>query len=139
MDDGLHRAIVRHTNKGNRLFDQDRYEDAQREFEEALKLIPEPIEDWEAATWVLSSIGDCLFFLGDYAGAHEQFAHAVACPGGLGNAFVHLRLGEVQYEQGNQDRAKDELARAYMAGGPEIFAQEDPKYLAFLRRFMRGI
>jgi hypothetical protein len=40
---------------------------------------------------------------------------------------------------GDEYRASNELARAYMGGGPEIFENEDPKYLTFLRRFMQGI
>lgn len=35
-------------------------------------------------------------------------------------------------EQGGEDVAADELMRAYMAEGREMFAQEDAKYLAFL-------
>ncbi|HET7434617.1 MAG TPA: tetratricopeptide repeat protein [Thermoanaerobaculia bacterium] len=139
MDDALYERLVACTNRGNERFDEDDYEGALAEFRAALELIPKPVEDWEAATWVLASIGDALFYLDRYPEAHEALAHAVACPGGLGTAFIHLRLGQVQFELGNTDRAKDELARAYMAGGPEIFAQEDPKYITFLRRFMRGI
>ena len=44
----------------------------------------------------------------------------------------HLRLGQALLEQGEQDRAADELIRAYMGGGPELFERDDPKYLAFL-------
>jgi hypothetical protein len=36
-------------------------------------------------------------------------------------------------ELGDHDRAADELMRAYMGGGPDIFDEDDPKYLAFLR------
>ena len=54
------------------------------------------------------------------------------CPGGLGNPFVHLRLGECCFDIGERDRAADELTRAYMGAGREIFAEEDPKYIEFL-------
>jgi hypothetical protein len=44
-----------------------------------------------------------------------------------------MRLGQCQFELGNKERAADELARAYMAEGSEIFKEEDPKYFAFLK------
>lgn len=53
-------------------------------------------------------------------------------PGGVGNPFLHLRLGEIALELGDEARAADELIRAYAVGGPEAFQSEDPKYLRFL-------
>jgi hypothetical protein len=37
----------------------------------------------------------------------------------------------------NIPRAKDELARAFMGGGDEIFADDDPKYWRFIREIHR--
>lgn len=51
---------------------------------------------------------------------------------GLGNPYIHLRLGQLYYEQENFDKAVDELTRAYMGGGLDIFIEDDPKYLDFL-------
>jgi len=80
-----------------------------------------------------------LLYMDDYEHAHEAIAHAVACHGGLGNWFIHLRLGEIQFERGNLTRARDELARAYMGGGKEAFADEDPKYHNYIKTQMRGL
>lgn len=63
----------------------------------------------------------------------ETLSFAMRCPDAMGNPFLHLRLGQCQFELAALDRAADELARAYMGGGPELFSQEDPKYLAFLK------
>lgn len=57
----------------------------------------------------------------------------MTCPDALGNPFLHLRLGQAQLNLGNEDRAADELMRAYMGGGPEVFEIEDGRYLAFLK------
>ena len=54
------------------------------------------------------------------------------CPDAIGNPFIHLRLGQTQFELGNKDRAADELMRAYMGAGAEIFVGEAPKYLQYL-------
>ena len=56
----------------------------------------------------------------------------MTCPGGLGNPFLHLRLGQVLLDQGHDDLAADELMRAYMGAGAEIFESEDGRYLRFL-------
>jgi hypothetical protein len=58
------------------------------------------------------------------------------CPKAIGNPFLHLRLGQCQFELGNLDRAADELARAYMGAGLEIFDSEDAKYFEFLKMRM---
>jgi hypothetical protein len=62
---------------------------------------------------------------------------AIFCPDGLGNPFLHLRLGQVQFELKNIDGAKDNLARAYMGGGDEILADDDPKYWRFIREILQ--
>jgi hypothetical protein len=54
-------------------------------------------------------------------------------PDAIGNPFLHLRLGQCQLELGNESRAADELARAFMGAGIEMFLSQDPKYLTFLK------
>ena len=57
---------------------------------------------------------------------------AVHCPDAIGNPFLHLRLGQCQFELDSLDRAADELARAYLGAGSDIFEGAD-KYFAFLK------
>jgi hypothetical protein len=98
----------------------------------AWDLLPEPREEWEAATWILAAVGDANFLAGDFAAGRDNLSSAMRCPGAVGNPFLHLRLGQCQLELGAQDRAADELMRAYMGGGVKLFQSEDPKYLKFL-------
>ena len=105
---------------------------AYNKFREAWQLVPEPKQDWNASTWILAALGDMLFQMKNYEEAREALQFAMLCPDGLGNPFLHLRLGQAQYQLGNLDRAADELMRAYMGAGLEIFETEDPAYLAFL-------
>ncbi len=58
---------------------------------------------------------------------------AMYCPDAIGNPFIHLRLGEVQFEMGDHAKAQDELMRAYMGAGAEIFQEEDKKYFEFIK------
>ena len=95
--------------------------------------MPEPKTDWEAATWLLGTIGNANFLAGDFEAGRDNLSTAMHCPGAIGNPFLHLRLGQCQLELGNHDRAADELARAYMAEGHRIFIGQDAKYLTFLK------
>lgn len=119
--------------EGDGLVEQGRSAEAYRSYMAALQLVPEPAEAFEATTWILAALGDLYFHAGDFAQAVTVLTDAMHCPGAIGNPFLHLRLGQAQLEVGNADRAADELARAYMGGGGEIFDEDDPKYFAFLK------
>lgn len=139
LDDDLYARVVALTDQGNDLCERDQYEPARERFRQALELLPPPIEQWEAGLWLLVALGDAEFLLGHVEAALSHFKHAMQCPDALGNPFIHLRLGQCRFELGELDQAADELARAYMGGGPELFEDEPPRYLDFLRTRMRGI
>jgi len=132
LDEGVHSRIRELCAKGDALVAQKQFEQAFGAYRDALNLVPPPAEDWEATTWILAAIGDLYFLAGKIGKALTAFEDAVRCPGGLGNPFIHLRLGQCYLDSGQQDRAADELARAYMGAGREILEKEDPKYLKFL-------
>lgn len=132
LDAPLHRKISLLSERGNEAMDRDRFGDALKCFEGAWMLLPEPREHWEAATWLLAGMGDAHFMQGHFEEARDAFVRAVRAPGGLGNPFIHLRLGQTALELRDEQRAGDELARAFMGGGEEIFAGEDEKYWRFI-------
>ncbi|UJF35634.1 tetratricopeptide repeat protein [Paenibacillus hexagrammi] len=105
---------------------------AKQNYMAALRLLPENHQKWEAATWIYVAVGDVHFRMEKYDKAFKCFFNAVQCPKGLGNPYIHLRLGQLYYEQENFEKAADELTRAYMGAGIEIFMEDDPKYLEFL-------
>lgn len=130
---GIHQQIITLSKKGDALASQTLYKEAIAQYTAALELLPHPREKWRACTWLLVAIGDAHFLAKDYRPARVALTDAMHCPDAIGNPFVHLRLGQVQYELGNSAWAADELARAYMGGGKEIFKPEDPKYFAFVK------
>jgi tetratricopeptide (TPR) repeat protein len=133
LTDDAHERIQKLSAEGDAFAEAGRYPDALKKYWDAWDLLPEPQTDWEAATWLLAAIGDANFLVGDYEAGRDNLSNAMHCPGAIGNPFLHLRLGQCQLELGNDDRAADELARAYMAAGHEIFEDQDPKYLTFLK------
>lgn len=118
--------------EGDALAGRHEFREAVEVYQHALQLVPDPKEEWQASTWILAAIGDALFLGGHPDYAVRALQDAMICPGGLGNPFLHLRLGQVQFELGELDRAADELMRAYMGAGEEIFSTENPKYRTFL-------
>jgi len=132
LSDEVHRRIQALCKKGDALANKGEYSAALEQYWAAWDLLPEPQTEWEAATWILAAVGDANFLGGDYIAGRDNLSLAMHCPEAIGNPFLHLRLGQCQFELGNLDRAADELARAYMGAGAEIFEGAD-KYLAFLQ------
>lgn len=133
----VHEEIQELCSRGDELAGDGAYDEALEEYWAAWALLPEPKEQWEAATWILAAIGDANFLSGDYASGRDNLTTALECPGALGNPFIHLRLGQCQFELENLDRASDELARAYMGAGNEIFEGAE-KYFKFLKTRMKA-
>lgn len=132
----LHGEITKLCAEGDSFLERKEYEQAIAKYKEAWNLLPEKKLHWEAATWILTSAGDTYFRQGDYAKSLASFVGAVQGPGGLGNPYIHLRLGQNHFELDDMAKAGDELARAYMGAGDEIFKGENAKYSAFLHTIL---
>ena len=128
----IHQEILQLCEQGNKLFAHQKFVEAKALYVEALRLLPDDHQEWEASTWIYAAIRDTHFYLNNYERAFRCFYNAVQCPDGLGNPFIHLRLGQLYFEQNDLDKAADELTRAYMGGGLDIFMEDDAKYLEFL-------
>lgn len=139
LDDATHESIKALCAAGDKARENDNPTDSLRLYWKAWDLLPEPAEEWEAATWILGAVGDVNYHIGDYEAGRDNLSVAMRCPGGLGNPFLHLRLGQCRFELNELERAADDLARAYMGGGWEIFQEEDPKYFEWLSTKMDGI
>jgi tetratricopeptide (TPR) repeat protein len=133
LDPAVYDAVKAHCAKGDELAGARHYEEAIAQYSEAWNLIPEPKTDWNASTWIIAALADA-YFLGGYKQyAKEALDFGMDCPGAIGNPFMHLRYGQALLDLGEEDRAADQLIRAYMSEGEEIFEPEDPRYLEFLK------
>ena len=100
----------------------------------ALALVPAPQMDWHASAHILFKIGTLYFLDGQFQAGSDALRVALACPADSDNAHMHLRLGQVELELDNRSVAIEHLTRAYELEGTAIFDDEDPKYLAFLKK-----
>lgn len=133
LPDSVHEEIKALSSEGDLLADKQDFAEAVSKYSKAWALIPEPKTDWEASTWVLAALGDAYFLSAHFEFGADAFEQALACPGGFGNPFVHLRLGQCELERGAAPKAAEHLARAYMLEGKEIFAREEAKYFEFVK------
>ncbi|HEX8467886.1 MAG TPA: hypothetical protein VF620_08785 [Allosphingosinicella sp.] len=132
MDSATHERIAALYGEGEKLVQDGLIGSALEKYGEAWSLILEPKQGWKISTPLISAIADCWFLAGKHDEVLRALEFGMNCPDAVGNPFLHLRLGQALLEQGHEDRAADELMRAYEAHGEKIFAQENPKYLAFL-------
>jgi tetratricopeptide (TPR) repeat protein len=123
--------------EGDRLTESGDDNAALRKYYAAWELVPADKANWEASTWISGAIGEVYFRHKKFDNALRSFRSAVRSPGGLGNPYIHLRLGQIEFERGNLAAAGDEMTRAYMGAGEDIFANEDKKYLQYLRTVLR--
>ena len=136
LSDEIYEQIEEYTEKGNHFCDYEEWEKAIICFNKALELLPEPKDDWEAATWIYAALGDVCFFLERYEDALEHLKCARMCPDGMANPFILLRIGESYYELGEYNLAKRYFFEVYMMEGTEMFEEEDEKYFGVIKTLL---
>ncbi|MEL7122612.1 MAG: tetratricopeptide repeat protein [Bacteroidota bacterium] len=136
IEDKTYHNIVALSHQGNDYFDSDEYEAAIKCFKKAFELVPVPKNDYEASSWLLSAIGDCLFFKDKYSEAIAEFKYSETCEGGL-NSFNWLRLGQCYYFLNDTKNARLYLLKAYTMDGEELFSDENQVYLNVIRDLIK--
>jgi tetratricopeptide (TPR) repeat protein len=124
------KALIKQAQQAEREYQNVR---AIELYKQALSMIPDPIEDSVYATQICSTIGELNFLENHFEEAFEFYSQAVRGKDGLGSPTIHFRLGQLRYERGEMDRARDEFMRAYMARGMRAFEREDGKYYELIK------
>lgn len=117
---------------GEELMDEGKYDQALKKFWKAFTILPEPKTQYPSGTWLLVSIGDIYFIFKDYKNGIKNLTEAKKFPEGEGNPYLHLRLGQCHFEEGNIEEARKEMKIAYEIDGKAIFEDEDEKYLQLI-------
>lgn len=129
----LRQMIDKLCQKGDQFAQIDQHDDALDQYEAAWQLLPDPKEQWPAATWIMMTVGDIYFEKRDFVSAAQTLREALQMPDGESNAYILLRLGQSLFELGHLDDAANAFERAFREQGIELFTDEDPKYLEFVR------
>ena len=138
LDDRIVAAVTSLCERGDDDVEAGRFVEAIARYREALALVPSPVHAWAVSIWIHGAIAEAYYLDGEYARARDAIDDAFRCDGAIGNAFLHLRLGQIEDRLGNRGRALDELIRAYTRAGEEVFAGEDPRYLALVKDAIAG-
>lgn len=137
LDDEIYDRVTHLSDEGNNAFEENDFATAIKRYDEAVKLLPLPVAQWDAALWLFASIGDIQYQLGQFPEAIESLRIALACADGNQNPFVQIRLGQCLYQESLLDEAANHLTIAYMLEGTEIFKDEPSHYLQFLSTRIR--
>lgn len=134
LPDEIYDRIEQLSEQGNVLLeDQGDWRGAVKAWSAALDLLPAPKTQWEAALWLYASLGDAYRRGGDLQSAKDMLFDAQNCPDGHMNAFALLRLGQTLVDLGDADKGLEQLLRAYLIDGEEVFEEDGAAYLKLLR------
>lgn len=133
LSNQLYSRIEKYCALGDELIETGDFDEAIQNYNMAKGLLPEPVYDWEAATWIFVALGDAFYLSFRYQDALNNLREAQKCYGGIGNPFILLRIGQCYYELNDMENAKKYLLQAYMVEGEKIFENEDCKYFDVIR------
>jgi tetratricopeptide (TPR) repeat protein len=114
-------------------YDTRDYSSAIRLFYSAWTLIPKPQTQWQESGWVLTALGDAYFAKGEFLLGKEALASALHCPKSERNPFIHLRLGQCEFELGETDAACVHFGQVVEHAGIALLDKEDKKYRTLLK------
>lgn len=132
----LFKKISDITKKAEELAFNSNHQASIDKYKEGLDLLGEQVMSSKYAVMLFSGIGEIFFLEKNWENALEYYGYAVNSTNGLGEPLIHLRLGQLRFEMGDIEKAKDELMRAYMGGGDLIFEGEDSKYFQLIRKIV---
>jgi tetratricopeptide (TPR) repeat protein len=132
LSEDVQDALEECCDQGNEALDEGEFREAVAFFEQALKMLPSPAEEWEPYGWLQGALGDAYYGMRDFGRALDYFhtAHMFAGPDEV-PPFVLLRLGQCHRRLGDAKNAAECLLRAYLLEGEDIF--EDKDDFAFLK------
>src|SRR5262249_5424760 len=102
-------------------------------FRAAWEKLPELRDEQRPSVRILAAIADSNFAVGEWAACRDAVQHAFQCGADPANPFLRLRLGQALFELGEMAEAENWFVLAFLAEGPSLFADDDPKYLASFR------
>lgn len=132
----IYNSILLKLEAGDQKAKFDHLEEALSFYFNALKLIPEPKNNWKVTLQVVVAIADCYFNLENWNQANDYYNQALFCPDGVSSGYVWLGLGQSYFEIGNLEKAIDCLMSAYMLEGKDIFEDQDGKYFNIIKEFV---
>lgn len=132
--------------EGDNFQMRHKYLKAVEKHKEAISLLPEPLEQWSYIRILWGSIQENYWLnarfnegkKGGYIEALEYWKKIIQLPYSMSKPHNHFRIGQIRYELGQFEKAKDELMRTYLISGMERFNGEDKKYFELIKPIVDG-
>ncbi|HJN77244.1 MAG TPA: hypothetical protein QGF58_25185 [Myxococcota bacterium] len=121
---------------GTDFMREEKPKEAHGAFLGVLELVPKPLGRWNAVGWALVALGHVHVIQGSWTTARQVLSDAMWSPGVFGNPWAHRLKGQVHLALSERDRAIDDLARAYMGAGREVFKGAGPECMALLEQVL---
>ena len=80
LEDELYEKITALSEKGDTLVEREKHDKAIENYSLALELLPGPKNQWEAAIWLYTAMGDTHFIMEEYDLARDNLLDALNCP-----------------------------------------------------------
>jgi tetratricopeptide (TPR) repeat protein len=132
LDAELSDKVMKITALGDAEADKGNFDAQIEKYTEAWALIPEPKREWEGGTWIMGGIAESHYQKKNFAEAKRYFLEAANCARGPKDSFIQLRLGQLYYDEGETDLAREHLRQAWQLSEGRQFVGEPKKYRDFL-------
>lgn len=129
-------AICDLLDKGDELSEEGKYKEAISTYEEALKGLPEPKEDWDIFDTIVVCIGDSYYEIEQYEKANTYYSMSLVSGNGVENPYVWYVKGRNHIKLGDIENGTDALIRAYMLDGTNIFKSDDNEFLQYIEKYI---
>lgn len=132
LPEDVYDQILALSEQGDNYEENEEFDAAILQYEQALALLPEPKSQWEAATWIYVALGDALFSENRLQEALIAYENALISPEGSANPYIWFCLGEVFFILQDLPKAKENFRNAYQLDGVYIFEDQNPAYLELI-------
>ena len=136
LPDSVCEGVAEHCRKGEMFVRLEQREEALDQFAAAWELLPNPKNQWQSANSILIVAIDIFFNKGDFIAAREILREFLESCDTEIHPMILWRFGQSLFETGDFDAAYDALEAASRLHGHDLFANDDPKYLEFVRTQM---
>lgn len=136
LPDGIRQAVFEHCHNGKKLEQIGQDDEALDQYATAWELLPNPKNQWQAAISILIAAVDVFFKKRDFVVAREILKEFVESTAVEINPFIAMRYGQSLFETEDFEAAFDVLEAISRTNGEDLFVNEDPKYLEFVKTQM---
>jgi tetratricopeptide (TPR) repeat protein len=124
-------TIAAFMNKAKIEIERKDYAAALTMYQRAEAAFPQPVEDYTGACFLCYSIAQVYLLQKEEAKALVYAKRAIGCLDGFNDAKAWYQSGLLQLRLGNEEAAKDDLAKAFALGSKAVFVDALPNETAF--------